>query len=84
MYVYGRRGFVFNAHLTRLGKLGKVAAGDVIGYVGNSGDAQGGSTHDHFEWHPSGGPAVDPYGLLNAACRAAPSGPVPPRHEARG
>lgn len=83
VYVHGKRGFVFNAHLTRLGKLGKVKAGDVIGYVGNSGDARGGSTHDHFEWHPRGGPAVDPFRLLNAACRAPAARPKPPPTPAR-
>ena len=87
VYVYGKRGFVFNAHLSRLGKLGKVKAGNVIGFVGNSGDARGGSTHDHFEWHPRGGKAVDAFRLLNAVCRGAPRGappafvppPTPPR-----
>jgi murein DD-endopeptidase MepM/ murein hydrolase activator NlpD len=78
VYVYGRRGFVFNAHLNHLGKLGKVRAGDLIGYVGNSGDARGGSPHDHFEWHPGGGRAVDPFRLLNAVCRGSPSRPNPP------
>lgn len=72
VYVYGKRGFVFNAHLERLGKLGKVKAGTVVGYVGNSGDARGSSTHDHFEWHPGGGPAVSSFKLLNAACRPRP------------
>ncbi len=61
--------FVFNAHLTRTAHLGRVKAGTVIGHVGNSGDAMGGSTHDHFEWHPRGGPAVDPFRLLNMVCR---------------
>ena len=73
LYVYGREGFAFNAHLSRLGRTGRVEAGDVVGYVGNSGDAYGGSTHDHFEWHPHGGPAVDAFRSLNAACGPARS-----------
>jgi murein DD-endopeptidase MepM/ murein hydrolase activator NlpD len=68
LYVYGPDGFAFNAHLSRAGKTGKVTAGTVVGYVGNTGDARGGSTHDHFEWHPKGGPAVDPIHVLNAVC----------------
>lgn len=69
VYVYGRAGFAFNAHLTRVGHMGKVEAGMIVGYVGDSGDAQGGVTHDHFEWHPKGGPAVDAFKLLNVVCR---------------
>jgi murein DD-endopeptidase MepM/ murein hydrolase activator NlpD len=64
--VTGRRGYVFQAHLESLGQLGWVKAGTIVGYVGETGDAFG--PHDHFEWHPNGGPAVDPNPFLLAVC----------------
>jgi len=66
VYVRGDRGYVFNAHLIAYGDLGWVGAGTIIGYVGATGDST--ASHDHFEWHPWSGGAVDPYYLLSLAC----------------
>jgi len=64
--ITGPRGYVYNAHLSSYGTLGAVRTGTVIGYVGATGDAT--TAHDHLEWHPYGGAAVDPNPYLSVSC----------------
>ena len=47
----------------------RVAAGEPVGFVGDSGDADGIEPHLHFEKHPNDGAAVNPFKDLNRAWR---------------
>jgi hypothetical protein len=47
----------------------RVVAGQPIGFVGDSGDAEGIEPHLHFEMHPNDGAAVSPFTQLNRAWR---------------
>jgi len=53
----------------------RVAAGQPVGFVGDSGDANGIASHLHFEVHPRGGDAVSPFPYLKRAKRLLVAAP---------
>lgn len=47
----------------------KVSAGDLIGYIGTTGNSPGWIPHLHLGWQPGGGDWANPYPMVNALCR---------------
>ena len=60
----------FYAHLSAFAEGARngarVRAGDVVGFVGTTGDAERTPPHLHFEVHPEGGGPVNPYPFVRA------------------
>jgi len=52
-----------------------VEAGQPVGFVSDSGDANGIASHLHFEVHPKGGAGVDPFPFLKKAKRLLVAAP---------
>ncbi len=62
--LYGSDGIKYlGSHLDAAGAIGEVNAGDVIGYVGTSGNARGANPHLHFGMYGDGG-AINPHPTL--------------------
>ena len=71
LYLYSENGdYYFYGHLSSFEsdarEGAKVKAGQVLGFVGSTGDAEPTPPHVHFEIHPGAGPPVNPYPFLRA------------------
>ncbi|MGH2696844.1 MAG: murein hydrolase activator EnvC family protein [Actinomycetota bacterium] len=67
---------VYNAHMSEWAGVDgqQVQPGDIIGFVGNSGNAAGTPPHDHFQYSPAGSSPVNPTPYLNEVCGVNGSG----------
>jgi murein DD-endopeptidase MepM/ murein hydrolase activator NlpD len=71
IYLFGDDGNeYFYAHMSRnvASPGSRVQHGQIISYVGDTGNARGGAAHIHFEIHPGGGSAINPYPSLIRVC----------------
>lgn len=72
VYFYSDAGdLYYYAHLDDWGDIAagqSVPAGYVLGYNGSTGNAPDYLPHLHFEYHPGGGSAVNPYPLVRDLC----------------
>lgn len=68
-HLHGVDGHTYiGSHLDSFGASGQVRAGEVLGTVGNSGNARGTAPHLHFEIHLDGSEVTNPHPTLSSAC----------------
>ena len=66
--------YYYMAHLDSFANLAsgsRVSIGQVVGFVGDSGNAAGGTTHVHLQIHPRGGAPINPKPILDGWLDAA-------------